>query len=350
MDKEKNKIRIIYYDVLNIMAIIAVISLHCNGIVHGDPNIRAWNTSLIVECIFYWAVPIFFMLSGATLMKYREKYDTKTFFRKRIAKILVPFSFWAILMLLWKIKIKAIGINEINSIKDFINIILQNREESTYYFMFEILGIYLTMPLLSLLAREEYKKTLFFTVILYYIFNSLLPNLSTLFGIQYNNSLKVQIGEYIVYVLLGYLLSNEKLEKRQRIIIYILAILGIVFRYMTTFILSKNAGYVVKTTWGYTSWHCIVLACAVFIFIKNLHLEEKLENYKKISNIITKVSSCSFGVYLIHLFVKHYEIRLLGLNEYTWQFRTLGVILTYIISLGIVYILKKIPIVKRIVP
>lgn len=88
-DKEKN--RVLYYDILNILAIIAVIALHMNGIVHDNPNIRAWNTSLIVECLCYWAVSVFMMLSGATLMNYRKKYNTKTFFYKRIKKVLIPF-------------------------------------------------------------------------------------------------------------------------------------------------------------------------------------------------------------------------------------------------------------------
>lgn len=35
------KNRFIYFDILNILAIIAVIALHCNGIVHLNPLIRA---------------------------------------------------------------------------------------------------------------------------------------------------------------------------------------------------------------------------------------------------------------------------------------------------------------------
>ena len=97
--------RVIYYDILNIIAIIAVIAMHCNGIVHGNPYTRAWNTSLVVECICYFAVPLFCMLPGATLMNYRKKYDTKTFFKKRFLKVLIPFIFWAIIMFIWKIYI-----------------------------------------------------------------------------------------------------------------------------------------------------------------------------------------------------------------------------------------------------
>lgn len=32
--------------------------------------------------VCYWALPIFFMLSGANLMKYTDRYDTKTFLKK----------------------------------------------------------------------------------------------------------------------------------------------------------------------------------------------------------------------------------------------------------------------------
>ena len=37
----RNTKRIVYLDILNILAILAVIALHCNGIVHGKPNTRA---------------------------------------------------------------------------------------------------------------------------------------------------------------------------------------------------------------------------------------------------------------------------------------------------------------------
>lgn len=102
--KKNGKNRVAYLDILNILAIIAVVSLHMNGIVHINPNIRAWNTSLLVECIMYWAVPVFMMISGATLMNYREKYDTKTFFKKRFMKVFIPFIFWALLCLFGKLQ------------------------------------------------------------------------------------------------------------------------------------------------------------------------------------------------------------------------------------------------------
>ena len=60
----KNKL---YISVANVFACISVIILHANGIFWTRPSGRLWITSNFLETIFYWPVPIFFMLSGVTL-------------------------------------------------------------------------------------------------------------------------------------------------------------------------------------------------------------------------------------------------------------------------------------------
>lgn len=350
MNNSRKK-RIIYLDVLNILAILAVISMHMNGIVHINPNVRAWNTSLIIECIMYWAVPIFMMISGATLMNYREKYDTKTFFKKRATKILIPFLFWTVFMFLWKGATKQLNDFNYNDVRYLLNAFFSNQEEGTYYFLFEILGIYLTMPMFSLLTKKEYRKTLWGIVIAFFIFNGFLPNILGLFEIYWNEALSIRINGYLIYVLLGYLLSTENLEKKQRILIYIGALIGLIYRYTTTFILSKASGIVTRTTWGgYFSWHCMLLSCAVFIFIKGLQLDKRLKNRTRIIKLLSTISGCSFGIYLIHMIIKYYLTYWLNWNVYSWSYRTIGIIITYCISLCVVYLLKKIPYLNRVVP
>ena len=77
---------------------------------------------------------------------------------------------------------------------------------------------------------------------------------------------------------------------------------------------------------------------------------KKIKNNKKLANVLKEISSCSFGIYLIHRIIMYYQISLLDIKVATIQWRTLGIISTYIISLAIVYILKKIPVIKRLVP
>lgn len=87
--------RILSFDLLNIIACFSVICLHHNGLVHGYDGSNAWYGALAVEVLFYFAVPVFFMLSGATLMRYSDRYDTKTFFRKRLKRTLIPWLVWS---------------------------------------------------------------------------------------------------------------------------------------------------------------------------------------------------------------------------------------------------------------
>ena len=91
-ETDKNK-RLVYLDILNILSIFVVVAMHMNGSVHSLPLNKSWTFSLLVNTLCYFAVPIFVMISGATLMNYRQKYDTKTFFKKRLMKVLVPFLF-----------------------------------------------------------------------------------------------------------------------------------------------------------------------------------------------------------------------------------------------------------------
>lgn len=345
--EKTNKKRIIYLDILNIIAIIAVVAMHQNGIVHENPNIRAWNTSLLVDCICYFAVPVFIMNTGATLMDYRKKYDTKTFFQKRLKKVLIPFIFWACVMFIWRIFI--LKTLEIHGIVDLCNAFFFSKEEDTYYFLFIIIGLYLIMPLLSCLTKEEYRKTLWYMFFLYIIIDGFVPNILSLYKIYWNGVITSNLGSLVIFVILGYLLSTEDLKKRDKIIIHIGAVLGLIYRYVITFYLSKKTGMVNKLTWGYTSWNSILLAMSVFIIFKDL-FENKIKVSDNVAKALSVISGCSFGIYLTHKIVLYYEVELLSINIYTWQWRTVGVFLTYVITLTFVYIFKKIPVLKNIVP
>ena len=75
MNKPKGKK--LYIAILNILACQSVIILHANGVFWSHPSGSLWITSNFLETFFYPAVPIFFMISGATLLDYRQRYGTK---------------------------------------------------------------------------------------------------------------------------------------------------------------------------------------------------------------------------------------------------------------------------------
>jgi surface polysaccharide O-acyltransferase-like enzyme len=341
--------RIIYYDILNILACFAVISLHHNGAVHGFSNTLVWKEALFVEVVAYWAVPIFLMLSGATLLNYRSKYDTKIFFKKRFSKVLIPFLVWSVLVLIWKCNTGQYTIQDY-SIQNIINIILNYRMESVYWYFPIQFSIYLIIPLLSLLVGEKYRKTLWYVTIAIFLTQSVIPPISKLVGISWNGGFNFPIGGYVLFVLLGYLLSTIELNKKTRIIIYIISLCAAAFRYVAIYTLSIKSGIKDPTFFAYVYFPGVLLSIGVFVFFKQIDWDRLIGENKKTLKVISEISSCSLGIYLIHKIVMYYEMLFWNLDNSRLIWRTVMIFETYFIALLIIYLLKKIPIINRIVP
>lgn len=70
----------------------------------------------------------------------------------------------------------------------------------------------------------------------------------------------------------------------------------------------------------------------------------------KTAGILAKISSCSFGVYLIHMFVFWYGMKITGLNGASIVWRMAGPVVTYLICLSVTFIGKQILGIRRLFP
>lgn len=341
IDKPKPK-RVLYFDILNILAALSVIFLHCNGNSFTYSGDIAWFQALFIEVVCYWAVPIFLMLSGANLMNYREKYTTKEFFKKRFMKTLIPFVVWSLIVAVAK---------EINPFetgwRTFINDFIGCNIEPVYWFFIPLFAVYISMPVISCL--KDNRKVLWYMAGGTFLLASLLPQIFVYADLSWNYNLSMQtVGGMLIFPIIGYLFATTDFTKMQRIIIYILAVFGAALRYVGTVLLTKEAGVLDKTFYGYSAYFSIMLACGVFVFFKYNNVIKKFENNDKIVKIISKISSCSFGVYLMHMLVYRFLKRYL--EEFHWEWRLLVPFAIYFIALSVTYLLKKIPFFKNIVP
>ena len=340
---EKNsQNRVVYFDILNILACISVVFLHMNGIVHAYNDSRAWKTALIFEVVCYWAVPVFIMLSGATLLKYRERYNTKTFFKKRFIKILIPWITWSIVTYICNNK----NINIIQFLKDFCYC----KIESIYWFFPLILYLYCLIPILSLLTKE--RKLLWGIVMFLFTFAGIINPVCRIMNISFPTifSYCLETNAYIMFLILGYLLSTAELSKKQRIIIYVLGIMSIIIRYGYTYYFSISRGMLNRNLFDYCSFVSVFLAIAIFIFIKNINWDNFLNKFHINPSVLAQISGCSFGVYLIHMIIKNNITKLFNLNIYSIWYRTLGAVGLYVICVLVTYIIKKIPVLKKTMP
>lgn len=341
---KENTNRIIYFDILNIIACIAVCYLHCNGGVHGYSNTRLWKECLVIEVICYFAVPIFIMLSGATLMKYRERYTTKQFFLKRAEKILIPWVIWSFITYIVHNK----NLNLLNFTNDF----LYGKIETVYWFFPLIIYLYCIIPVISILTEDKHRKLMWGIVIFIFSIQSVLQPILTILKIQMPSILGYMTGQnaYIMYLLLGYLLSTTKLNRKQRITIYMLAIIALTTRYLHTIYGSISVGKLNKASWGYTAFTGVLPTIAVFESIKNINWNNILSKIKIKSKYISILASCSFGVYLMHILIKSKLTSFFLINTQSYFYRLIFPIILYACCACIVYIIKKIPIVRKIVP
>ncbi len=338
----RSKERVVYFDILNIAATFGVILLHCNGLAHTYSDTLAWYQALLVEVLIYWPVPIFFMLSGATLIGYRERYTTVDFFKKRIMRTLIPFVIWSIISAI----IKGINPFEIGLIS-FYNKFITIGIENVYWFFIPLFSVYLSMPVISLLAHN--RRILWYMAGGSFLISSFVPLVIGYMGFWWNYSLTMlTCGGYLMYAILGYLLATEELSKPKRVILYLLGLFGAVLRYTMTVLGSRRNGVIYKGYFSYTAYYAVFLAVAVFLLAKNSRLIEKIKQCPRCVSIIKTISGCSFGIYLSHMIIRTFLGRYLPSN--CWEWRLLVPFLIYAIGLVGVWVLKKIPVLKHIVP
>lgn len=351
---ENNKKYILYFDLLNIFACFAVVALHVNGAVHTFAKTRNWVSCMFIEALFYFAVPVFFMLTGATLMNYRKRYDTGAFFKKRIFKTFVPFMIWSIIGICWSIfYTKGMKISDINTPAKFISAVINCKGMGIYWFFPALFSVYLTIPLFSLVDEDKRigKKGIFtYLILVYIVLNVLLPFVCRLTGIQWNSALNaVSCGGYVVWFLIGYLLANTDINKKFRILIYILGLLGFFMYFYLTVQKSFKAGNFDKTYAGYMNIPAIFMGTAVFVLFK-YGKWNFIDKHEKAVRFVRNLSSASFGVYLIHYYLKDFSIRHFGIDPRSTLYRIVGTFIIYGLSVIIVRVIQKSPVIRKMVP
>lgn len=344
------KKRILYYDLLNIAACFCVIALHCNGIVHSFSDTSAWRQALAVETICYWAVPVFFMLSGATLVNYREHYSTAVYIKRRVLRTVIPWLLWSIITLIFRLLYTHDFELTSYSPSYLISLLLDSKIESKYWFFLSLFGIYMGIPFLAPFTRtKEDRHLLWGMALLAFVTYSCMPVFCKAAGIHWNTALgfPMAAGNFL-FAILGYLLSTTELPLNWRKRIYIAAPFCILFRYFATLILSVPQGSTNKTFFGYIQFHSVILGCAVFLLFK--HKNWKWLLYLKLDKAISQIASCSFGIYLIHNMVMTVEKQILDVYVAGWKWRLVGPFMTYFICFAIVFTAKKIPVLKKLFP
>ena len=188
------KKRYVYFDYLSIAACIAVLYMHHNGLAHHYAKSAMWLLSMGIECLCFWAVPVFFMISGAKLMDYRDRHTTKEFIRRRIEKVVIPWIAWSAIFLFLQVIKGSVKLEEILSIQ-VVSLFLNTEIIRVYWFFPALISLYLCIPVLSAISKsEDGDYTLKYILGVTFITTYCLPWLFEILGIEFNRDLLFPLG------------------------------------------------------------------------------------------------------------------------------------------------------------
>ena len=335
--------RTAYFDLLNVFSCISVIALHCNGYVHSYAMDAEWHAALVFEVLFYFAVPVFIMLSGATLFDYRERYDTRTFYTKRIQRTVLPWFVWSIVIgFAYLMAANHIGKEVETSVSVWVQNFIEGKIPLTaYWFFMPLFMLYLFTPWLSKVVRQSSCKQLLWLCGIIVFFQAIVSPIFILCNIDYQFSLPIS-GNFALYAIMGYALSKYPLEENRRFFsaVAILALFSLIVRYVGI----CNAGERSPLFMTYSGLFAVLPAIMVFMIGKKLDSHLSL----RVRNILRELSKLSLGVYLIHMVVLRTFCAPFG--DSSAIVRYAGIPIVYLVSIGLVWLMKKLPLVKAIVP
>lgn len=264
--------------------------------------------------------------------------------------------------MLWRIsrgELPALPNNILQKQWSILDIFINNKMEPVYWFFAPYISIVFSLPVLGYFTEEAGQKTLkyilwlgIFTItVIPFTYNFLNTVLQYNTG-WWNSSWQPAIlGGYIIFPVTGYYLHHHDFSKGKRYFIYLLGISMCLFRlwgilYLCTRDNAKNMIF-----FDYLIFPSYCWAVSVYLLFKNIKWEKifKAQSSKK---ILSEISNCSYGVYLIHILVltkmQDFSYFKGGQHNTIWHF--LAPIFCYLFCVVIVWIGKKVPIIKMIFP
>lgn len=150
------------------------------------------------------------------------------------------------------------------------------------------------------------------------------------------------------YYILGYYLCHIRLNKTHRMIVYALGISMFWVTCIMEYLMDSNRIATDISVNDYLSPNIAMFSIAVFVFFTSGWISRWTVSDKK-KMIISTISSCTFGVYLIHdLFIHLFESSFLFSNHAPeYIMRPIRTIVIFLLSFLLVLIIKKIPLIGR---
>ena len=339
--------RVIYFDILRIVAIFFVVFVHLAAQHWADVDVssRAWFAFNLYCTTGKWSVPIFVMISGALFLG--RDVSISAILKKNVARIATVFLFWSGCYALVYLVFRHAPLSVVLS--QFIT------GHYHLWFLYMIVGLYLLIPLLRPIVQNETLTRYF--LLLAFVFTFLLPQLALFTSfVSYEVSAIIHtvimysycffpLG-FTAYFIGGYYLSRRDFSRREEITLYCIGAAGLLVSVFAPVALSRAQGAPSDIFYTYNSLNVLCTSVPIFVFAKQ-HL-----NFPRMGEqayaLLRKMSKYSFGVYLVHPMViellQHFGIDTFSCNAFFSV--PLLAVFVFAVSTAISALLNAIPVIK----
>lgn len=316
-------------DLIRAIACLMVVLMHSPNPMSGLGSVECVGISLFtMPCI-----GLFFMVSGALLLPVRMSYFD--FLKRRLGKVLMP----TLLFTLFYIGVAmCYGEVEVKSLLTTIcSIPFSVQGHGVLWFMNTLIGIYLAAPILSSFLERATKRELQFVLLLWLV-TMCWPLLSLILQVNTSNTSMLHLfSGYTGYFVLGYYMRRYPM--RLHAIVFSL----LLFVPFAACLLAKLRGLEVDfySVFGYLSIFCVMMCVAWWQMVMQFVQPDRMSMWVK--KWLEDFSNCSFGIYLIHIFIMRRVIWHFAPLENTppiIQFFTTFIVTT-LISWGITYLVSR---------
>lgn len=344
-----------YIDALRIVAILGVLYNHTNRrgyCLYAFSEARICQDFYIgIATLAATAVPIFFMISGALLLPKKE--SLKELFQKRILRmVLVLLVFSGIQYVLLLLEERAAF-----SEKAVVQAVLQEGMIPSYWFLYAYISYLLLLPILRKVAEVMSKQDYLYLFALLLLVEGVIPVVLHLSGIGGSNYFFAIpfLNQIIIYPLLGYYMEYFVTERyyNKRTNIMVVTCMIVVVLFFIAMTQWRNLPYEEFTTYDkglYTCSFTMLLDVGIYYFVKYFDLRK--QHSMKYDQMLHSMGESVFGIYLIEQPIwEHLSFICDGLSSVIGRFPAciIWVICIFIVAYSIVAILRRIPVVRKLI-
>jgi len=350
--------RVIYLDVLKVIAIFGVLIIHCTStaFLTYEPLSLQYFFTIIPSCLSRISVPLFLMCSGVVFLNTEKNISAKNIWTKyipRIVIVLILFSiFYEIVTVLEFYSYT--GVFDLSVIKTGICNLATFNTYFHLYYLYIIVLLYALVPALRVYVSRSDRKSDFYLLCFLFVTANFLPTLRMYYpfdkffgGMTLQYSLNFAYG-MLSYYFLGYYLNKYELSRACKCMIIFAGVAGFAAVFTGTFFNTLKTGLLNEDYINTTNIYIYFMAAAVFIAVKTLY--GRIASVWQKKSIIT-ISKSTFTIYLIHQFYNVVLARL-GLTITTFSPYVsfpLIVVLDFILSYLTYLVFKKTPVLKNLI-